>query len=126
MLYLRAAGPAADAPSQCTGSRTDWPHTAQKRLRAWLFLCTARTCFPHPDAPDHLNAEAPFSLPGPIHRASQEEASLSGCLSPGYAGKASRTKKRLARNSGLVLKNVSASTRLQFGSAWGGNSSTRP
>src|SRR5579864_7493177 len=51
---LRATSPAAGAPSLYTESRTGWPRILQRRLRAWLSLCTARTYSPHPDAPSHL------------------------------------------------------------------------
>src|SRR6476646_1481615 len=51
---LRAISPAAGAPSLYTESRTGWLRILQRRLRAWLSLCTARTYSPHPDAPSHL------------------------------------------------------------------------
>src|SRR5689334_11925537 len=53
-LCLRATGPAAGAPSLYTESQTGWPRILQRRLRAWLSLCTARTYSPHADAPSHL------------------------------------------------------------------------
>src|SRR5215467_439220 len=53
-LCLRATSPAEGAPSLCTESQTGWPRILQRRLRAWLSLCTARTYSPHPDAPSHL------------------------------------------------------------------------
>src|SRR4029077_11092202 len=41
--YLRGAVRAAGARSQYMESRTGWPRTAQKRLRAWLSPCSVRT-----------------------------------------------------------------------------------
>src|SRR5262249_35797243 len=81
--YLPATGPGASARSQCTESRTDWLHTAQKRLRASLFLCTARTCSPHLRCfPAHLSQKAPLSSPRYEPPRFQEEAFFSGCASP--------------------------------------------
>src|SRR5579864_7056517 len=51
---LRATSPAAGAPFLYTESQTGWPRISQRRLRAWLSLCTARTYSPHPDDPSHL------------------------------------------------------------------------
>src|SRR5215467_7502635 len=64
-LCLRATSPAEGAPSLCTESQTGWPRILQRRLRAVLFLCTARTYAPHPDAPSHLCRKhlSPFPIP---------------------------------------------------------------
>src|ERR1043166_775368 len=51
---LHATCPAEGAPSLYTESQTGWPRILQRRLRAWLSLCTARTYSPPPDAPSHL------------------------------------------------------------------------
>src|SRR5215472_3163332 len=74
--YLHAAGLEAGARSQCTESRTDWLHTAQKRLRASLFLYTARTCCPHlRSRAAHLSRHAPLSSPRYERRASGKKLS---------------------------------------------------
>src|SRR5262249_39393696 len=44
-------------------SQTGWPRILQRRLRAWLSLCTARTYSPHPDAPSHLCRKHHSPLP---------------------------------------------------------------
>src|SRR5262249_25169936 len=57
---------------------TDWLHTAQKRLRASLFLYTARTCCPHLRcSPAHLSRKASLSSPRYEPPRFQEEALFS-------------------------------------------------
>src|SRR5436305_9225233 len=58
MLCLRATSPATDVRSLYKESRTGWPRSAQKILRAWLFLYTARTYFPHQMLSSHLSRKA--------------------------------------------------------------------